>query len=733
MITSCDVSEKLSKSTTLIASNKSFSTSSSVAATVNPFAMAKDQNVPNELSYQYVCDDANSQRYLYQLKMSMSKINGNKNHLDLDDQENDEHKNGLFITNAPDFHSYSTPYAPIPSSNDELTKTLNKPTLDTTFYPTSNGYSANNGGAIKRGCDDVDGENEDDSIVSSSTSISYSRRSPPKKPKFIVTYKEMREFFTLLNEESIREFLKRDSCCLISDKYALAMVFTYFKRAKFFLNEFTRINFYLALYLASDIEEDVDEYKYEIFPWALGGRWRSKFSGFLKKRDALLSRIGYRAIVSRKCCEEVMSLMPDHVAWTRERSEDHGGATRAYLISKSRKHLSSRTNIEEEELNLPRGPSENPKPCPLCLVNQGPYRKVVTPINQFKPTIIRGYSKYESDINNNSKVSSFPAGYVKDEERITKMKEITNQIVNHNAKTTEHEERMADQVAKPVKTPRKILKQENVADRQHKSDEKVESNAGQLKENEFSNLSASTKFPNGDLAVAAPCTSTSDVNNNNVCSSVNNNNKNLSKINNLVLSETSFIFKNTLHQYQHLLCDDNGQNDEAKKSSTSSKESTSSDTRQIFNSIETNLTDDDDDDEDEEDTNRTNNYDDDVFSDVTNAKPVKHQSLKKKHDSNGNGRFNQSNLGGRNISAAKKWLTSSTNNNVATNLSTRKGKNFSLSAGSSRTVSKASLTLNNKDKVKISNFDSLSTSFPKPKNILLNDQLVPREILQNQQ
>ena len=39
------------------------------------------------------------------------------------------------------------------------------------------------------------------------------------------------------------------------------MVFTYFKRAKFNLQEYTKDNFYLALYLASDIEEDIDEYK----------------------------------------------------------------------------------------------------------------------------------------------------------------------------------------------------------------------------------------------------------------------------------------------------------------------------------------------------------------------------------------------------------------------------------------------------------------------------------------
>lgn len=147
------------------------------------------------------------------------------------------------------------------------------------------------------------------------------------------------------------------------------MVFTYFKRAKFNLNEYTLEHFYLALYLASDIEEDVDEYKYEIFPWALGSSWRSNFSGFLRKRDALLRRIGYRAIVSRKCCEEVMSFKSEHTAWKRERAEDHGGATRAYLISRSKRILSGKN--DEEEMNYPRMADEEPRPCPLCLINRG--------------------------------------------------------------------------------------------------------------------------------------------------------------------------------------------------------------------------------------------------------------------------------------------------------------------------------------------------------------------------
>jgi len=232
-------------------------------------------------------------------------------------------------------------------------------------------YSHSNSGAIKRGCEDVDNENEDDLATSISSSTGCSRRSPPKKPKFVVTSEEMNEYFNLLHQTEIQLFLKRDACCLISDKYALAMVFTYFKRANFNLQEYTKDHFYLALYLASDIEEDVDEYKYEIFPWALGDNWRSKFSGFLRRRDALLRRIGYRAIVSRKCCEEVMSFKADHCAWKRERAEDHGGATRAYLINRSKRFLLSKSNLEDDELNLPRLPEESPRPCPLCLINRG--------------------------------------------------------------------------------------------------------------------------------------------------------------------------------------------------------------------------------------------------------------------------------------------------------------------------------------------------------------------------
>ncbi|XP_051941808.1 speedy protein A [Hippocampus zosterae] len=169
-------------------------------------------------------------------------------------------------------------------------------------------------------------------------------------PTIVVQQEEMTSYLNLFDDDLIHDFLLMDCCCKMSDKYLLAMVFVYFKRSSLTIAEYTKKNFFIALYLANTMEEEDEEHKYEIFPWALGKTWRKKFKHFLKQRDKLWVRTKFRAAVSKRCCEEVMAIVPSHFVWQRERSEQHSGTRR------------------DDDLTVwfPRGPTASPVPCTLC-------------------------------------------------------------------------------------------------------------------------------------------------------------------------------------------------------------------------------------------------------------------------------------------------------------------------------------------------------------------------------
>ncbi|KAM4770925.1 speedy protein 1-A-like [Rhinophrynus dorsalis] len=134
-------------------------------------------------------------------------------------------------------------------------------------------------------------------------------------------------FYLLLENDVIQRFLRQDTCQRISDKYLLAMVFCYFRRAGLLLSEYTASNFFIALFLANNMEEDMC-FREDIYPWAVDIRWPYEKTHFHRVRGLLWARMGFRARVTRLECEKIISENPYHWAWQRERKEQHGWARR---------------------------------------------------------------------------------------------------------------------------------------------------------------------------------------------------------------------------------------------------------------------------------------------------------------------------------------------------------------------------------------------------------------------
>ncbi|XP_047693451.1 speedy protein E4-like [Prionailurus viverrinus] len=126
-------------------------------------------------------------------------------------------------------------------------------------------------------------------------------------------------FNRLLEDPVVKRFLAWDKNLRVSDKYLLSMVIAYFSRAGLFSWQFQRIHFFVALYLANDMEEDNQAPKQAIFSF-LYGKNRSQRPLFHKLRFQFIRSMGWKTRVSREECEEIQAFDPELWVWGRDRT-----------------------------------------------------------------------------------------------------------------------------------------------------------------------------------------------------------------------------------------------------------------------------------------------------------------------------------------------------------------------------------------------------------------------------
>ena len=118
---------------------------------------------------------------------------------------------------------------------------------------------------------------------------------------------------------------------MLADKYLLAFVLTYFKRANLTHGAWSPCYFFVALYLAHDMEEDDFDLKNDLIRFGMESLGYSRVGQietkiFMQRRSKLWHQLDMRTAVNHVCCEEIMKyVLPNNRIWKRERNSDHGG------------------------------------------------------------------------------------------------------------------------------------------------------------------------------------------------------------------------------------------------------------------------------------------------------------------------------------------------------------------------------------------------------------------------
>lgn len=191
---------------------------------------------------------------------------------------------------------------------------------------------------------------------------------PDDYPPYFLTSAKLRAYVKLLKEPIIEAFHIHDVCCLSSDSYLLAIVFVYFVRADIKEEEYTVFKFFCALYLALEMEEEIDDYRWELLPWALGPEWQNYLRHFIREKNNIWRGMRYYGIVSRHACKQVVEQIK--IKFSQEEIENcpvisrNRNATHSGVIKQTiRKNQNDTNTSNDSNNNLENSPatSYNPK------------------------------------------------------------------------------------------------------------------------------------------------------------------------------------------------------------------------------------------------------------------------------------------------------------------------------------------------------------------------------------